>query len=74
VSCVAVPIFDHTDRPCAAMSISAPTARIVHDDTGELVNLLREHAAEISAALGYAAGDRAEGDGGAAGRSPGKSG
>ena len=74
VSCVAVPIFDQTDRPCAAMSISAPTARIVHDDTGILVNLLREHAAEIAAALGHAAGERAKGDGGAAGKSPGKSG
>jgi hypothetical protein len=28
----------------------------------------------IAAALGHAAGERAEGDGGAAGRSPGKSG
>ncbi len=74
VSCVAVPIFDHTDRPCAAMSISAPTARIVHDDTGELVKLLREHAAEISAALGHAAGESAEGDGGARGGSSGRSG
>jgi DNA-binding IclR family transcriptional regulator len=74
VSCVAVPIFDQTGRPCAAMSISAPTARIVHDDTGELVNLLREHAAEISTALGHAAGERAEGDGGALGRSSGRSG
>jgi DNA-binding IclR family transcriptional regulator len=71
---VAVPIFDRRDRPCAAMSISAPTARIVHDDTAELVNLLREHAAEISTALGYAAGEGAQGDGGARGGSSGRSG
>jgi IclR family acetate operon transcriptional repressor len=74
VSCVAVPIFDQTDRPCAAMSISAPTARIVHDDTGELVELLREHAAEISTALGHTAGEGAGGDGGRPGGSSGKSG
>jgi IclR family acetate operon transcriptional repressor len=53
VSCVAAAIFDHTDRPCGAISISAPTARIVHADTSELGSLLREHAAEISADLGH---------------------
>jgi len=63
VSCVAVPIFDHTDRPCAALSVSAPTARIVHADTGELGKLLRGYAEEISTALGHGAG---EGDGTAA--------
>lgn len=57
VSCVAVPIFDHTDHPCAALSVSAPTARIVHADTGELGNLLRGYADEVSAALGHGAGD-----------------
>ena len=63
VSCVAVPIFDHTDRPCAALSVSAPTARIVHADTGELGNLLRRHAEEISTALGHGAADGAPRDG-----------
>jgi DNA-binding IclR family transcriptional regulator len=53
VSCVAVPIFDHTEKPHAAISVSGPTARIVHADTGELGSLLREHAGEISAELGH---------------------
>jgi DNA-binding IclR family transcriptional regulator len=75
VSCVAVAIFDQTDRPCAAMSISAPTARIVHADTGELADLLREHAAEISAGLGlgHGAGEGARGDGADSGSPSGKS-
>jgi DNA-binding IclR family transcriptional regulator len=67
VSCVAAAIFDHTGRPCAAVSISAPSARIVHADTGELGSLLREHAAEISAGLGHGAGEGTAGDGGGAG-------
>ena len=53
VSCVATPVFDASAMACAAISISAPTARIVHADTGELGQLLRDHAAAISAALGY---------------------
>lgn len=63
VSCVAVPIFDHAGRPCAAISISAPTARIVHANTGELGELLRRHGELISLALGYGAGEGARGDG-----------
>lgn len=53
VSCVAAPVFDHTGVAFAAISISAPTARIVHADTAKLGRLLRRHAAEISTALGY---------------------
>ena len=53
VSCVAAPVFDGTGTAFAAMSISAPTSRIVHADTSELGRLLRQAAAEVSAALGY---------------------
>jgi DNA-binding IclR family transcriptional regulator len=74
VRCVAAAIFDHTGRPCAAMSISAPTARIVHADTSELGTLLREHAAEISADLGHGSGEGAQGDGAPRGSRSGKSG
>jgi DNA-binding IclR family transcriptional regulator len=74
VSCVAAAIFDHTDRPCAAISISAPSARIVHADTSELGTLLREHAAKISADLGHRGGEGTQGDGGGAGSRSGKSG
>jgi DNA-binding IclR family transcriptional regulator len=70
VSCVAAPVFDHTGRPCAAISISAPTARIVQADTDEIGKLLHAHAAKISAGLGHGSGEGAKGDGaGSGGRS-----
>jgi DNA-binding IclR family transcriptional regulator len=53
VGCVAMPLFDHTGRPCAAISVSGPSARIVHADTAELGELLIEHSSQISEALGY---------------------
>jgi IclR family acetate operon transcriptional repressor len=53
VSCVAAPVFDRTGAAFAAISISAPTTRITHAGTGELGVLVRRHAAEVSAALGY---------------------
>jgi DNA-binding IclR family transcriptional regulator len=62
VSCVAAPVFDDTGTAFAAISISAPTSRLVHADTNELGRLLRQQAAEVSAALGYeAAPDRETG-------------
>jgi DNA-binding IclR family transcriptional regulator len=57
VGCVATPLFDHTGQPCAAISVSGPTARILHADTAELGALLLDHAATISAALGHRAAD-----------------
>lgn len=57
VSCVAAPVLDRDGRPRAAISISAPTARVLHPDTAELGALLREHAERISAALGRGAQD-----------------
>jgi DNA-binding IclR family transcriptional regulator len=60
VSCVAAPVFGAGGTAFAAISISAPTTRIVHADTGELGQLLFRHAAELSAALDPgAAPDRA---------------
>lgn len=53
VSCVATAVFDASAMACAAISISAPTARIVHADTDEIGKLLGDHAAAISTALGY---------------------
>ena len=53
VGCVATPLFDHTGQPCAALSVSGPTARILHADTAELGALLLGHAATISTALGH---------------------
>ena len=63
VSCVAAPVFDGQGTAFAAISISAPTSRIVHADTGELGRLLCRHSAEVSAALGHAP-DRARADAG----------
>jgi DNA-binding IclR family transcriptional regulator len=57
VSCVAAPVFDRDKRARAAISVSAPTARIVHADTGDLGELLREHAEHITAALFESADD-----------------
>jgi len=74
VSCVAAPIFDHTGRPCAAISISAPTARIVQAEIDEVGKLLHEHAADVSAGLGHGSGEGAKGDGaGGRSRKPGSS-
>ena len=61
VGCVAVPLFDHTGRPCAAVSVSGPSARIIHADTSELAALLGRHGAQISEALGYGSAAAAAG-------------
>jgi IclR family acetate operon transcriptional repressor len=53
VGCVAVPLFDHSGRPCAAVSVSGPSARIVHGDVTELGALLSRHGSQISEALGF---------------------
>jgi IclR family acetate operon transcriptional repressor len=53
VSCVAAPVFDADGTAFAAISMSAPTTRVVHADTAELGHLLRRGAAEITAALGH---------------------
>jgi IclR family acetate operon transcriptional repressor len=55
VACVATAVFDHSGRPCAALSVSGPTSRILHDKAGDLGGLLVEHAAQVSAALGHEA-------------------
>jgi DNA-binding IclR family transcriptional regulator len=52
VACVATPIFDHAGLPVAAISISGPTPRILHADTADTAGLLREHAEQVSAAMG----------------------
>jgi IclR family acetate operon transcriptional repressor len=55
VGCIAAPVFDAAGAPVAAISVSGPTTRILHGDTGELAGLVVRHAAEASAALGSAA-------------------
>lgn len=55
VGCVAAPVFDHTGRPCAAISVSGPTARILHEHSSSLGALLIERAGMVSEALGHRA-------------------
>jgi DNA-binding IclR family transcriptional regulator len=55
VGCVAVAVFDHSGRPAAALSVSGPSARILGSNSPRLGELLVEHAAEVSGALGYPA-------------------
>jgi IclR family transcriptional regulator, KDG regulon repressor len=53
VGCVAAAVSDHTGRPCAAISVSGPTARILHEHSSELGALLIERAALVSESLGF---------------------
>jgi DNA-binding IclR family transcriptional regulator len=55
VGCVAAPVFDHTGRPCSAISVSGPTARILHEHSSALGALLIERAGLASEALGHRA-------------------
>lgn len=51
--CLAAPIFDYTGRPVAALSISAPAARLSLEVAPQIAATLCEAARAISASLGY---------------------
>lgn len=51
--CVAVPIFDHTGQAIAAVSISAPTARLPLSDVPQAGAMVLKTAKAISRELGY---------------------
>ncbi len=63
IRCVAVPIFDVSRRPVAAMSVSVPAIRFTpaHRERAHL--LLADAAHRMSDALGYGSGRAAEGKG-----------
>ncbi len=52
--CVAAPIFDYTGRPIAAISISAPAARLALGAIPRIGDQVSAAASAISASLGYA--------------------
>ena len=53
VRCVAAPIFDHTGRPVAAVSISTPVLRLPLSEVPRYGQKVVEAADAISAKLGY---------------------
>jgi IclR family acetate operon transcriptional repressor len=53
VSCLGAPIFEGDGTACAAVSLSAPTARLRRWGLAELGELLTGHTLEISRELGY---------------------
>jgi IclR family KDG regulon transcriptional repressor len=53
VRCVAAPIFDHSDRPVAAVSISSPVLRLPLSEVPRYGQKVVEAASSISAGLGY---------------------
>lgn len=53
VRCVAAPVRDYTGLATAAISISGPAFRLSRERLNELVEPLRQAAAELSALLGY---------------------
>jgi IclR family KDG regulon transcriptional repressor len=53
VHCVAAPIYDHSDRAVAAMSIGIPNDRYSEERMAQMVKLVREHAKLLSRTLGW---------------------
>jgi IclR family KDG regulon transcriptional repressor len=53
ISCIAAPIFDHTGKVIAAVSISGPTMRMTNQTIHELKDKIVDISKKISIRLGY---------------------
>jgi len=56
LGCVAAPIRDHRGEVVAALSIAAPTVRMMEPRLRQLVEMAMQGAQKVSASLGYDAG------------------
>lgn len=50
---IGAPVFDHYGEIAAAMGIIGPSVRIIQDNYPPLIHLVKNHARNLSAALGY---------------------
>lgn len=55
---ISAPIFDHAGRIAAVLTVAGPTQRLHIDEEGDLADLVRKTAMNISRSLGYAPADR----------------
>jgi DNA-binding IclR family transcriptional regulator len=53
VASIAAPVFDHTGKVCAALSIAGVAAVLLGENRQRHESLVREAAAEVSSSLGY---------------------
>jgi DNA-binding IclR family transcriptional regulator len=57
IRCTGAPVFDHTGRVQAAISVAGPASRMTRQRLDELGPIVRAHADRISARVGYGAGN-----------------
>lgn len=53
VTCVATPVLGHDGRPCAALSVSGPSARLRRTGITTIAALLQREAEDLARELGY---------------------
>jgi DNA-binding IclR family transcriptional regulator len=53
ISCIAVPIRNHSDEVIAAFSLSMPTPQLNNEQTKQIIPMVLEAGKNISIALGH---------------------
>ncbi len=53
IRCVGAPVFDHSGRVSAGISVAGPASRVTRDRFAELGDLVREAAMAVSRQIGY---------------------